>query len=54
MDEENISLATKAYMRRLVAQTNEYPSLYKYCSFDGGAKRRTNHQWPTRLRSRHL
>lgn len=38
MNEEFISLASKAYMRHLVAQTNEYPSFFKYCSFDGGEK----------------
>lgn len=36
MEEEIISLASKSYMRHLVAQTNEYPSFYKYCDFDGG------------------
>lgn len=36
MDEETIIFASKSYMRHLVAQTNEYPFLYKYCSFEGG------------------
>lgn len=41
MDEEtivfaSIVFASKSYMRHLVAQTNEYPFLYKYCNFEGG------------------
>lgn len=38
MNDELITLADKSYIRRLVAQTNEYPSFYKYCDFDGGLK----------------
>lgn len=33
---EIIPLAIKSYMKHLVAQTNAYPSFYKYCSFEGG------------------
>lgn len=36
MEDEILTLLTKSYNRHLVAETNKYPSLFKYCSFDGG------------------
>lgn len=36
IDNDIDQLITKFYNRHLVAQTNKYPSLFKYCDFNGG------------------
>lgn len=38
LQDNKILETLKAYMRHLVSETSQYPSLFKYCDFDGAVK----------------